>query len=487
MHGDKSPAIAALLSFVLPGSGQVYAGRPVRGLLFMVGALIVWLAVLAGLAAGHRTVFGLLVQPQVLNTLLIVNAVLLALHVIAVVDAFSIARRSGAPSAGARRRGPAPVAYGALLLALAGTLVLHGVPAAYGYSLAVNLPRFLNTGPSTGIPTPSWLASPSPATSALPTGQPTASPTDQPTPTGPPTPEASPSATPFAGPAWASDGRLDVLLLGTDAGPGRWSARPDAVHLVSIDIETGRAALFAFPRYMNNLPMPPETAEMFKDGRFPGYLNALYVAALNNPRRYPYNDEAGWGVMAGVVQELAGVEIDGYAVVDLAGFERMIDALGGLWVDVPAPGVVDTRYGTGTGRRVSRRLNAGCRELDGFMTLFFSRSRHQDGDIPRLGRQQVTLRSVLRQYDPLEVLPRVPAIFDAAGDSFHTSFGPDDLVPLADVLGRVDPDRVATVVITPPEFPRALPDDTVERLRAKVRGIFDEPLPRPEPVDCPPD
>ncbi|HVM30387.1 MAG TPA: LCP family protein [Candidatus Limnocylindrales bacterium] len=480
MDGGRSPGLAALLSFLLPGLGQLYAGRPRRALLFLVPALLTWGVILAALAGGWWALFGLLVRPAVLNVLLLVNVVLLLLHGLAVVDAYALTRRRAGH--GGRRGG---AGFAALLLALAGTLLVHGLPGMYGYSLAVNLPRFVNDGPSSGMPTPSWAVSPS--------AEPTHAPTDQPSipaspsPTLPPTPDPSPSGTPFSGPPWADDGRLNVLLLGSDAGPGRWSARPDAVHLVSIEIETGRAALFAFPRYMNNLPMPPETAHMFKDGRYPGYLNSLYVAALNNPRRYPYNDDAGWGVMAGVVQELSGVELDGYMVVDLHGFERMVDALGGLHVQVPPPGVVDPRYGLGTGRTVRLRLDPGCHQLDGRMTLFFSRSRRQDGDIQRLGRQLVTLRSVLRQHDPLEVLPRLPAIFDAAGDGFHTSFGSDDLAPLAEVLGRVDPDRVHTTIFAAPEYPRDLRDDTVERIHEVVRGVFDRPRAPAQRVDCPPD
>jgi LCP family protein required for cell wall assembly len=478
MRGERSPALASLLSFLLPGLGQLYVRRPKRALLFLVPAVAVWLVVLAGWAAGWRAVFALLVQPSVLNALLIINVLLLLIHGAAVIDAYSLARRRAA------RRRVGPVAMGGLVIALAGTLLVHGVPGIYGYSLATNLPRFLNTGPSTGIPTPSWLQSPSPAATPPTTDRPTA----EPSPTNSPTPSPSPSLTPFVGPEWASDGRLDVLLLGSDAGPARWSARPDAVHLVSVDIESGQAALFAFPRYMNNIPVPPETADMFKDGRYPGYLNSLYVAGLNNPRRYPYNDDAGWGVMAGVVQELAGVPVDGYAVIDLLGFERMIDALGGLWVQVPPPGVVDPRYGLGIGRTTSLRLNPGCHELDGRRTLFFSRSRRQDNDIERLRRQLVTIQSLRRQYEPLDVLPRLPQIFEAGGDAFHTSFGPDDLAPLAEVLERVDPDRVHTTVFAAPEYPRDLRDDTVERIHEVVRGIFDEPPPADaQRDDCPPD
>jgi LCP family protein required for cell wall assembly len=480
--GARSPLLGALLSFLLPGLGQLYAGRPRRALLFLVPAMVGWAALLYAASQGRFALLGYLFNEPLLITLLVFNAGLFLLHGWAIVDAYSLVSatraRRGAVLA---RRGSSAGALGVMLLLLA-TLVVHGLPEWYGYQVAVRLPAF-SAAASPAIPTPSWLVSPTPSGGLSPTpglsGNPTASPTS---------PSPSPSGTPLPGAAWAADGRLNVLLIGSDAGPGRWSARPDAVHLLSVDVASARAALFAFPRYMNNIPMPVETAQMFRAGRYPGYLNEFYVAAINNPRRFPYNDEAGWGVMAGVVQELAGVEIDGYFMVDLIGFQRLVDALDGLWIDVPPPGVVDSHYGDGTGRQTSMRVNAGCQELNGKRALFFSRSRHQDGDIPRLHRQQVTLTSLRRSYDPLEVVVQLPELLDVAGDNAHISFAPDEWAALAELAARVDPERIAKVVFAAPDYPRDLRDDTLERIHATIQGIFagSEPSPEPGGGDCPP-
>jgi polyisoprenyl-teichoic acid--peptidoglycan teichoic acid transferase len=483
---SRSPALAALLSLLLPGLGQAYAGRPRRALVFLIPAVLAWAVVLGAVFAGWRQVFGVLVQPGVLPVLLVAQLALFVLHVVAVVDAWSVARRRPRREA-VLRTGGGGAAVAVLLASLAAAVVLHGLPGLYTYNLAVLLPRFAGGGPPGGLPTPSWLLSPSPSLTDEPTAGPTSPPTLPPTPTAPPTPTPSPSPTPFDGPEWLEDGRLDLLLLGSDAGPGRFSARPDAVLLVSVDVESGRVALFGFPRYMNNIPMPPEAAHMFKDGRYPGYLNAFYVAALNNPRRFPFNDEAGWGLMTGIVQELSGADIDGYMLVDFQGFERMVDALGGVWIDVPPSGLVDGAYSLGGRRVISMRLSSGCQHLDGRRTLFFARTRHQDSDIHRLERQLVTLQSIRRSYDPLEVLPRVPEILDAAGDAFVTSFSPEDLPVLADVAAGVDFEHVERIVFAAPEYPRNLRDDTVERIHAKVRGIFDEPLPEADLGECPTD
>jgi anionic cell wall polymer biosynthesis LytR-Cps2A-Psr (LCP) family protein len=105
--------------------------------------------------------------------------------------------------------------------------------------------------------------------------------------------------------------------------------------VLSVDVETGRAALFGIPRNLVGVPLPPESAGAFKSGRFPGLLNALYVYAMGHPRQFPGGDARGFRAVAGAVQELVGVALDGVIVVNLAGFVRLVDAIGGLWIDVP--------------------------------------------------------------------------------------------------------------------------------------------------------
>jgi polyisoprenyl-teichoic acid--peptidoglycan teichoic acid transferase len=251
--------------------------------------------------------------------------------------------------------------------------------------------------------------------------------------------------------------------------------------------------LFGFPRYMSNIPLPPEAAANFPDGKFPGYFNALYRAAQDRPRRYPGNDARGLRVVAGAVQELAGVRVDHYVMVNLNGFVDIVDAMGGLWIDVPKPGVSDDRYVLEHGRRrVSLSLDPGCQKLDGRMALFFARSRHQDSDYHRMARQEITIQAMRRQFDPLAVLPRLPELFDAAGDNLYWTLQPEDVGPIAQVAARVDADRMQRVLFIPPEYDRELGDEVIETIRTKVRGIFDEPEPDPSPRrsdredDCPP-
>jgi LCP family protein required for cell wall assembly len=321
----------------------------------------------------------------------------------------------------------------------------------------------------------------------------TASPTPTPTLTESPSasPSASPSPTAFSRSEWARDGRLNIVLLGSDEGPGRWSLRTDATFLLSVDVETAQAALFGFPRYMNNIPLPPGPDQYYPDGRLPRYLNAIYREAQDRARRFPDNDELGLKAVADAVGELTGVSVDHYVVVNLNGFVDVVDALGGLWIDVPER-VFDAKYRPEEGgRHIRIDIKPGCQRLNGRKALAYARSRHQDGDIARLGRELVTLAAMRRGFDPLEMLPKVPELFDIAGKNMAWTLETEDLLPIAELASRVDVDRMHTMLFIAPEYKRGLPGDTVDRIRAKVRGIFDEPAPSPSPdptaESCPPD
>ncbi|MDP8905374.1 MAG: LCP family protein [Chloroflexota bacterium] len=508
-HRRRSPTLAAALSLVFPGVGQLYVGRPRRAALIALPIVVLLTMGVIAWGVGRSDLVGLLFQYQVVVGLLVVLATLFVYHAWAIVDAYRLALprapagegaaegraegRAGRPSPTRRRRVATALPL-ALILALAGAL--YAAPLYVGARAVVPLAHLFpeQTG---SIARPSWESSPTPAAQATPTAAP--SPTGTPAgprgtetaqPTATPGPTATPAPTPFNGPEWARDGRLNIVLLGADEGPGRWSLRTDAVFLLSIEIETGRSAVFGFPRYMSRIPLPPASAAKFPDGRFPGYLNALYVYGLDH--RLPDNDERGLGIVAAAVQEIAGVRVDHYVMVNLNGFVQLVDAMGGLWIDVPEPGVSDDRYVPESGRGHLRiRIKPGCQRLDGTMALAFSRSRHQDGDYGRMSRQTVTINAVRRQFDPLAVLPRLPELFDIAGNNVYWTLAPKDVAPIAQVVARVDPDLMQRVLFIPPEYKRALPKSTLEKIRAKVRAIFDEPF-EPEATpsggkeECPP-
>jgi hypothetical protein len=183
-------------------------------------------------------------------------------------------------------------------------------------------------------------------------------------------PSAGPIVTPIPGPSWMRDGRLNVLLLGVDAGPGRWGVRTDTMILASVDVATGRAALFGIPRNIVNVPLPAESQDAFPACHcFPMLLNALYTYAFSHTNQFPGGDNRGYRAVAGAIEALTGVRLDGVAIIDLNGFVQLVDALGGLRITIPEP-IYDSHYpkpdGTGD---IAIYIPAGRHRLDGITAL----------------------------------------------------------------------------------------------------------------------
>ncbi len=300
-----------------------------------------------------------------------------------------------------------------------------------------------------------------------------------------PRPTASPSPTPIPGPAWADNGRLDLLLIGADAGPDRWSLRTDTMILLSVDVETGRAAMFGFPRNMTGAPLPKESAGAVPGGRYPGLLNSLYVYANAHPAQFPGGKNRGFRAIGGAIQKLAGVQLDGIAVVNLNGFVRLVDAVGGVTITIPRA-LHDDRYplenGTGT---VVIDFSAGRQHLNGHRALMYARSRHQDSDYGRMRRQQAVLLALRAKLKPCNLIDKIPALLKIARDDAWTSLSVKDLPSLLSLATKVDAKRVRSLMFAPPTYGEAINDSEIHQIRSVVRGIFPSHEPAPTATPAP--
>lgn len=477
----RTPAIAALLSFAAPGLGQLSLGALRRSVLVALPAVGVLVAAVGLLLAGGGAILDFFLQPEILIGLLVLNVLLAGYHALAIVDAFGLAIRTRPTSARAGR---------ASVVVLAGLLVatfsLHGAIEAIGYQAYETMASVFvlsEPGGNWSIPEPSFEPEPTASASSRPSWA------SSPTPAPSPVVVASPS--PSAAPKWAADGRLNLLLIGSDAGPDRWSLRTDTIIVLSVDVDTGRVALFGIPRNLVGVPLPPESADAFPNGRFPGLLNALYVYAMGHPRQFPGSDARGFRAVAGAVQELAGVRLDGVVVVNLAGFVRLVDAIGGLWIDVPEP-LMDRNYPLEDGSgHIQLDIRTGCQLLDGRMALAYVRSRHQDSDYGRMRRQQAVLVALARQVDPTALLPKVPTLLRIASDNLWTTVPRSELRAMAELAARADTGDVRTVQFVPSRYPSHLDTAEIEQIQRVVPSVLERQStspsssPAPASIACP--
>jgi polyisoprenyl-teichoic acid--peptidoglycan teichoic acid transferase len=453
------PGFAALLSALWPGLGQAWLGARRRAVVVALPMLGLVVAVATIALVNVRLLIDGFVQPATLAAILIGLLVLAVYHLLAVRDAFRVGVRKGGPHAAGRT--PILLVALALVVALYGSIEFVGLHAYEATSTI-----FVNPGTGYTIPSASFA--------------PTAPPSL--TPGATPSPTPVPTATPIPVPAWSVDGRLNLLLIGSDAGPGRWSLRTDTMIVLSVDVATHRAAMFGIPRNIVNVPLAPEDQAAFPNGRFPQFLNALYVYAMQHPKAFPGGDARGFRAVTGAVQELVGVPLDGAIVVDLNGFVDLVNAVGGLWIDIPHS-LYDSHYPKPDGSGyIQVSIQAGCQKLNGIRALEYARSRHQDDDYGRMRRQQAVLLALHAELDPIALLPRVPDLLDIAKDNLWTTIQPDEIADLAVLAAHVDSSDIETFEIAPPKYPEFLNTREIKSIQTLVRTIFDEPAVAPSPT-----
>ncbi|MGA3057593.1 MAG: LCP family protein [Candidatus Limnocylindrales bacterium] len=378
-----------MLSCLLPGLGQLAMGRGRWALLFLAPSLLGlgWIAV--QLSEGLAW-FGLsLLDETFVATLIAIVALLAIWRVLAVGHAFL--------TAPGRRRWPKleSAVVVALVLSITATHVvaMAGAWAVYRTGVAINSNDMLSD-------------------SSLAGGFPSAAPTPSPTPT--PTPEAYSSLPPWAF-AWPSatpaptypynPDRITFLLIGVDLMTGRSHALTDSMILATLDVHTNRATIISVPRDTGNF-------DLYYGGAVTGgfKLNELMSAASSPSFGSP---DSGVTTLANEVGFLVGLPVDYYAAVDLEGFVKIVQAMGG--VDVNVTTAVNDPF-TGT------FVPTGLIHMDGHLALKYARSRMSSSDYARSSRQQEVLVALARKVVTPEVIPQLPELLSLAGTTIATDF-----------------------------------------------------------------
>jgi LCP family protein required for cell wall assembly len=433
--------LAALLSCLLPGAGQLYLGYRRRGVAMLV-VTVLCLAVAVGLWRQPTAVSEMLVQPRALLALLVADLGLLVFRIVAVLDAYLLATRERrpAPAYPGSRRWRQGAAVG-LAAVVALTAFPHGAAAYYDLQ-AYDLLTSVFSGED-----PQWQAR------------------DR---------EQHHSGT---GLVTAIPGRVTVLLLGGDAGPGRRGRRTDTMIVASYELATGKVTLFGLPRNMVQVPLPPgPAADYFSQCRcFPRLLNELYAFAEDErPDLFPHSSRPGIAAVAGAAEELLGLPIDHYALVDLLGFVDVVDALGGVTVNNLKPLHIEIDRLGREGPRPAFEIQPGRHKLNGFTALAYSRSRETTSDYDRMQRQRCVIGSLARQTQPTELLAAFPRLAKVLKHTVATDIPASRLPALIEAAGD-RPVKVTTVGFTPPTYnsgwSSGYPIPDVEKIRRAVRRL----------------
>ncbi|MBN9757547.1 LytR family transcriptional regulator [Pseudonocardia sp. Ae707_Ps2] len=297
--------------------------------------------------------------------------------------------------------------------------------------------------------------------------------------------------------------RLNVLLLGSDAGDDRTGTRTDTMMVASIDTRSGRTTLFSLPRNIQRAEFPPGSpaAEKFPNGfHDPSQplsgdylLNAIYAYAEQHPEIAPSGPTSSPGInlLQSSIAYMTGLPLDYYLEVNMAGFSSMIDAVGGVTVNV-GPEPIPVGGVTAFGRHVTpdRYISPGVQTLGGEDALWFARSRRDGTDYQRMGRQRCLIQAVISQTTATELISRFQSIAAVTRDNVATDM-PQQVLPALAVLAD-EGFRLESVAFDPslPDpnsstgyFVTADPD--VPYMREVVRNAIADPPPEPAPGTAP--
>lgn len=266
----------------------------------------------------------------------------------------------------------------------------------------------------------------------------------------------------------------NVLLLGGDAGPGRWGMRTDTMIIVSVHEASGRTALVSVPRNLVRLQFPPGTpmAEAFPNGfdAYDGLTNAIFTYVDGRQDLLDHYGRDGLQPQAVALSEgigySLGIEIDDYALVNMQGFADVIDAVGGLTLDVPQSVPLPPQSGCS----LPASIGPGLVPMDGCLAIAYARSRSADSDYQRMQRQRQLLAALGSQVSATEALGAFGTVTGALGDSMRTSLTSGEFSRLLDRLG--DNGAIGeSVGLAPPIITPGRPDyDQIKMIMAAVEN-----------------
>lgn len=280
-----------------------------------------------------------------------------------------------------------------------------------------------------------------------------------------------------------NEGRYNILLMGGDAGEDRVGRRPDSMTVVSIDASTGQAITISVPRNLQNAifeqgsPLWSVYPEGFNCGD-ECILNALYPdVTANYPDLYPEAEDPGAEATMDAVSGVLGITVENYLLIDMNGFEQLVDALGGITIDVggyvPIGG--GTNELTGEPNPIDGYIEPGVQKLDGFHALWYARSREGASDYDRQARQRCVQAAMLKQLDPANVLTKFADITAAGEQVVETNIPQSGLSQLGDVALKSKDYNLIQFAAGPPYFSEDFPTyPDFDQLHAAVEKMISE-------------
>jgi LCP family protein required for cell wall assembly len=286
---------------------------------------------------------------------------------------------------------------------------------------------------------------------------------------------------------WADVPRVNTLLIGSDAGRGRWGVRTDSMMVVSTNTRTGDTLLIGIPRNLERVPFPRSNPlhKLYPHGYDCGdqcLMNGVWTLAESHPDLFPGVANPGRQSTVDVVGEITGLTIDHSVVINLRGFKALVDAMGGVDVNVQERVCVECHTGTFGGTvftgDTKEYINPGLRHLDGRLALWYARSRAGSDDFSRMRRQRCVAGALMEQADPAGLLARYPRLARVVKSNVSIDIPAAELPAWVDLALRIQKgDSIRSLPLTSNIVEPGRPD--FAKIRALVKKSLERPTPRP--------
>ena len=219
----------------------------------------------------------------------------------------------------------------------------------------------------------------------------------------------------------ASPRTKEIMVMGVDPRAND-TGRSDTLFVVSLDEENKKASVLSIPR---------DTRVEMEQGAYEKINHA-----------YAYG---GYEYTKSILERLLATRLDGYVLVDIHAFERMIDAMGGVDIDVEKRMYYEDPWDEDGGLVID--LQPGEQHLDGLQAMQYVRFRDEEGDIGRIARQQKFLQAMLVRAASPEVIPHLPQLVRELASVIETDIETADMVSVVAMLPDVKGNGVASEVL----------------------------------------
>lgn len=299
-----------------------------------------------------------------------------------------------------------------------------------------------------------------------------------------------------------TDGYYNILLLGADSGEGRDSMRFDSISVASINAETGAVTITGIPRDMKNVPFAAgPMQDLYPEGH-QGHADATcgWTSAINQlntelelcrdgaalyPDAVAQSSTPGIEATKDAAEGVLGIEIPYYVFIDMDHFAQLIDALGGVDIDVAQrlpKGGGPAYEGQSADDWAIGWIEAGPQHMDGDTAQWYARSRYTTTDWDRMQRQRILQEAMLRQFTPQNIVSRFQEIASAGAAVVETDI-PNSMLPtFVDLAVQAKSQPVTTIELTP-EGANINPDEPdFDRIHTLVQEALHPVQPTPSPT-----